>query len=83
MQLANADDASGYNGHAFVLRAAATNQDGRSSALTAPSGCAQQAVIRAALDQAAASPLAVSLVQVCSFAPIGRSSVRSVRVVLA
>ena len=55
-------DASGVP--AFLLRGAAVNQDGRSSALTAPNGLAQQTVIRAAFDAAAAAaPLAVSLVQ--------------------
>ena len=74
MQLASAKDPSAVQRHAFVLRAAATNQDGRSSALTAPNGRAQQAVIRAALDLASASPLAVSLVQVCQPAPCSSSS---------
>ena len=46
-----------------LLRGAAVNQDGRSSALTAPNGPAQQTVIRAALDAAFISRLAVSLVQ--------------------
>jgi acyl transferase domain-containing protein len=36
-----------------LLCGTATNQDGRSSALTAPSGPAQQAVIQAALTDAA------------------------------
>jgi len=35
-----------------VIRASAVNQDGRSSGLTAPNGPAQEAVIRAALEQA-------------------------------
>lgn len=40
---------------ALVL-GAAVNQDGRSSALTAPNGPAQQAVLRAALQHAGLSP---------------------------
>jgi len=64
MQLTTKKDASGRDGHAFMLRAVATNQDGRSSALTAPNGRAQQAVIQTALDLASASPLTLSLVQV-------------------
>ena len=72
MQLASAGHASPSQRHAFMLRAAATNQDGRSSALTAPNGRAQQTVIRAALELASVLPLAVSLVQVsktCATAP--------------
>ena len=62
--LARAEDATASGVAAFLLRAVAANQDGRSSALTAPNGRAQQAVMLAALDAACASPLAVSLVQV-------------------
>jgi acyl transferase domain-containing protein/acyl carrier protein len=39
-----------------VLRGSAVNQDGNRSALTAPNGIAQQAVIRQALADAAATP---------------------------
>ena len=39
-----------------VIRGTATNQDGRSSSLTAPSGPSQQDVIRAALRDASANP---------------------------
>ena len=39
-----------------IVRGTALNQDGRSSGLTAPSGPAQQAVIRAALTNAGAKP---------------------------
>ena len=39
-----------------IVRGTALNQDGRSSGLTAPSGPAQQAVIRAALANAGAKP---------------------------
>lgn len=39
-----------------VLRGSAVNQDGRSAGLTAPSGHAQQSVIRAALAQAGLAP---------------------------
>ncbi|GGA98259.1 type I polyketide synthase [Allosediminivita pacifica] len=39
-----------------VLRGSAVNQDGASSSLTAPSGPAQEAVIRAALEDAGISP---------------------------
>jgi acyl transferase domain-containing protein len=46
-----------------VIRATAINQDGRSNGLTAPSGPAQQAVIRQALDRAGLSPTAVQYVE--------------------
>ncbi|WP_203073864.1 SDR family NAD(P)-dependent oxidoreductase [Falsiroseomonas ponticola] len=39
-----------------VIRGTAVNQDGRSSGLTAPSGAAQEAVIRAALADAGLAP---------------------------
>jgi Polyketide synthase modules and related proteins len=39
-----------------VVRGSAINQDGRSNGLTAPSGAAQQAVIRQALENARLSP---------------------------
>ncbi len=46
-----------------VVRGSAVNQDGRSSALTAPNGLAQQAVIRAALEQAGLAPDQISYVE--------------------
>jgi amino acid adenylation domain-containing protein/natural product biosynthesis luciferase-like monooxygenase protein len=39
-----------------IVRGSAVNQDGRSNGLTAPNGLAQQEVIRAALEQAGATP---------------------------
>src|SRR3546814_13540508 len=42
-----------------VIRGSFVNQDGRSSSLTAPSGAAQEAVIRAALERAGAGPTGV------------------------
>ena len=46
-----------------VIRGSATNQDGASASLTAPSGPAQEAVIRKALAQAALSPADVQFVE--------------------
>ncbi len=46
-----------------LIRGSALNQDGRSSGLTAPNGPAQQAVIRAALDDAGVAPEAVGYVE--------------------
>jgi acyl transferase domain-containing protein/acyl carrier protein len=46
-----------------VIRGAAVNQDGPSSGLTAPNGTAQEAVIRAALDQAKLAPAAVGYIE--------------------
>jgi acyl transferase domain-containing protein len=46
-----------------VLRGSAVNQDGRSNGLTAPSGMAQQAVIRAALAEAAIEAEQVEIVE--------------------
>ncbi|MFN9546075.1 MAG: type I polyketide synthase [Cyanobacteriota bacterium] len=46
-----------------VIRGSMVNQDGRSSGLTAPSGPSQQAVIRAALAAADASPAEIGYVE--------------------
>jgi polyketide synthase 12/myxalamid-type polyketide synthase MxaB len=46
-----------------VIRGTATNQDGRSSGLTAPSGKAQQAVMRAALADAGIDAAALGYVE--------------------
>ncbi len=46
-----------------VIRGTAVNQDGRSNGLTAPSARAQEAVIRAALDDAGIAPEHVGLVE--------------------
>lgn len=46
-----------------VIRGSATNNDGMSNGLTAPSGRAQQRVIRAGLAQAGLSPLEVDAVE--------------------
>lgn len=46
-----------------VIRGTAVNQDGRSQGLTAPSGPAQQAVIRRALDNAGVAPHEVDYVE--------------------
>jgi epothilone polyketide synthase D len=46
-----------------VIRGSATNQDGRSNGLTAPSGRAQEAVIRAALADAGVAPHEVGMVE--------------------
>jgi acyl transferase domain-containing protein/acyl carrier protein len=46
-----------------IVRGSAVNQDGRSSGLTAPSGPAQQAVVRAALAQAALAPTDIDFVE--------------------
>ncbi len=46
-----------------VIRGSAINQDGRSNGLTAPNGPAQQAVVRAALQDAGVAPAAVGCVE--------------------
>src|SRR5207244_3942966 len=46
-----------------VLRGSAVNQDGARSGLTVPNGWAQQAVVRAALQQAGLAPAALSYVE--------------------
>ncbi|TXH24305.1 MAG: SDR family NAD(P)-dependent oxidoreductase, partial [Elusimicrobia bacterium] len=46
-----------------VIRGTAVNQDGRSQGLTAPSGPAQQAVIRRALENAGVAPSQVDYVE--------------------
>ena len=46
-----------------LIRATATNQDGRSGGLTVPNGPAQEAVIRAALAQAGLRPAAIDYVE--------------------
>lgn len=46
-----------------VIRGAAANQDGRTNALTAPSGRAQQEVIRAALENARIAPGDIAYVE--------------------
>ncbi|MEM6330334.1 MAG: beta-ketoacyl synthase N-terminal-like domain-containing protein, partial [Planctomycetota bacterium] len=46
-----------------VLRAAAINQDGRTSGISAPNGESQKACLRAALDQAGLTPDEISYVE--------------------
>jgi acyl transferase domain-containing protein/NADPH:quinone reductase-like Zn-dependent oxidoreductase/aryl carrier-like protein len=46
-----------------VIRGAAANQDGRTNALTAPSGRAQQEVIRAAIENARIGPADIAYVE--------------------
>lgn len=46
-----------------LIKGSAVNQDGRSNGLTAPSGAAQQAVIRQALANAGATPAQISYVE--------------------
>ncbi|MEM6980894.1 MAG: polyketide synthase, partial [Planctomycetota bacterium] len=46
-----------------VIRATATNQDGRTSGITAPNGLSQQAVIRSALKQAGITPSRVDYIE--------------------
>ena len=46
-----------------VIRGTASNQDGRSNGLTAPNGVAQEAVLRAALEDARVTPQEVQFVE--------------------
>ncbi len=46
-----------------VIRGSAVNQDGRTNVLTAPSGLAQQAVVRSALEAAGAVPDDISYME--------------------
>ena len=46
-----------------LIRGSAVNQDGRSSGITAPSGMAQEAVIRSALAQAGVRPEEIGYVE--------------------
>jgi len=46
-----------------VIRGTASNQDGRSNGLTAPNGAAQEAVLRAALDDARVEASAVDFIE--------------------
>jgi acyl transferase domain-containing protein/acyl carrier protein len=46
-----------------IIHGSATNQDGRTSGLTVPNGNAQQAVIRAALQQAKVNPADIDYVE--------------------
>jgi len=46
-----------------VIRGSAANQDGRSSGLTAPSGAAQQIVLRRALENAGVAPERVAYIE--------------------
>ncbi len=46
-----------------VVRSSAVNQDGRTSVLTAPSGLAQQAVIRQAIDSGQLNPWEITCVE--------------------
>ncbi|HWA08530.1 MAG TPA: type I polyketide synthase [Opitutaceae bacterium] len=46
-----------------VIRGSAVNQDGRSNGLTAPNGPAQQAVVRAALQDAGVAPAAIGCIE--------------------
>ncbi|WP_437275957.1 type I polyketide synthase [Sorangium sp. So ce375] len=62
--LRRAPDAAAHGERVLaVIRGTAVNQDGRTSGLTAPSGPAQRAVIRAALARAQIDPAAIALIE--------------------
>lgn len=57
-------DAAADGDHVLgIVRASATNQDGRTSGITAPNGVSQQAVIREALSQAGLKPSQIDYIE--------------------